>query len=330
MILFPPLSSGETDKIPPVGQVGGKGYGLYWLAVNGFPTPPTWALSTEVFDAAVEQAGLTEAVAQIRRTIVATKDEWIAIQRALDHLEPQIAQITQGLYQATLPDELVAALKEIETQSAEWAVRSSATVEDHPRHSFAGQFTSLLSVLPGKNLLDATRQVWASAFKREALVYCAQKKTPLPRMAVLYQPMRPITANDRSGVAFSHSPVSTMPGVLIQAAFGAGQTVVGGYGGDLYSEHEGVVKTQAVTPAQIHVSAPDGGIVAQPPPEGSLPLTEDQARELAVIIRDITVRWGSPVDVEFVWRAGEGSTFVQVRSAMHPLVAQLIGQARQG
>ena len=82
--------------------------------------------------------------------------------------------------------------------------------------------------------MGAMCKVWASNYSREALLYCAQVASPVPRMAVVLQPMEPLTARDRSGVAFSHSPAPSMPGVLIQASFGSGQVVVGGRGGDLY------------------------------------------------------------------------------------------------
>jgi hypothetical protein len=305
---------GGEQPIPSVEMVGGKGRGLYWLAANQFPVPATWVLSTAAFDMVVQRAGLMETIAEIEQAVAGPANDWATAQQALEALEPQQAEIAEALRQAEMPDRVGAALSDLPLAPAQWAVRSSATVEDDPRHTFAGQFLSLLSVPKGMALWDTIRQVWASTFRREALLYCAQNEAPLPRMAVVLQAMEPITAQDRSGVAFSHSPVEALPGVLIQAAFGTGQVVVGGYGGDIYSVQGEKVQVQPMPPAEVRVTGAEGYTVPQPPP-ADLPLAEEEAWELAELVLAVTERWDGAVNVEFVWRVGEGPTLVQVRSA---------------
>jgi pyruvate,water dikinase len=295
-------------------MVGGKGHGLYWLADNSFPVPPTWVLSTVAFDMVAQRAGLREAVAEIGRALASLAGEWAAAQQALDALEPRRAEVVEALRQAEMPDRVGAALADLPLTPTQWAVRSSATVENNPRYSFAGQFTSLLSVPKGIPLWDAIRRVWASTFSREALLYCAQNVAPLPRMAVVLEPMDPITAEDRSGVVFSHSPVEQLPGVMIQVTFGAGEVVVAGYGGDIYSVQGEQVLVQPMPPSEIRVTGTEGYTVPQALPEGRA-LTEEKARELAKLVLRMAERWGGPVNVEFVWQMGEGPVFVQVRSA---------------
>jgi len=300
--------------IPPVEIVGGKGHGLYWLAANDFPVPPTWVLSTAAFDMVVQRTRLTEALAEVGQALAGLADDWAMAQQALEVLEPRRAEVAEALRLATMPDRVGASLSDLPLAPAQWAVRSSATVEDNPQYSFAGQFLSLLSVPKGVALWDAIRRVWASNFGRGALLYCAQNKAPLPQMAVILQPMAPITVRDRSGVAFSHSPVETWPGVLIQAALGTGQVVVGGYGGDIYSVQGEQVQVQPMPPAEIRITGPEGYTIPQPPPAG-LALTEAEARELARLVLAVAERWNGPVNVEFVWRVDEQPTLVQVRSA---------------
>jgi phosphoenolpyruvate synthase/pyruvate phosphate dikinase len=315
-ILFIPWEEEENEEraIPPVEIVGGKGHGLYWLAANDFPVPPTWVLSTVAFDMVVQRSGLTETIAEIGQVLAGLTDDWAMAQQVLQSVEPQRVKVADMLRQATMPDRVGASLSDLPLAPAQWAVRSSATVEDNPRYSFAGQFFSLLSVPKGIAFWDAIRQVWASNFGRGALLYCAQNKAPLPQMAVIFQPMAPITAQDRSGVAFSHSPVEALPGVLIQAALGTGQVVVGGYGGDIYSVQGEQVRIQPMPPAEIRITGPEGYTMSQPPPAG-LALTEAEARELAGLVLAVADRWNGPVNVEFVWRAGEPPMLVQVRSA---------------
>jgi phosphoenolpyruvate synthase/pyruvate phosphate dikinase len=315
-VLFTPWAEEEGDErpLPPVEMVGGKGWGLYWLAANGFPTPPTWVLSTAAFDMVVQRARLTAAIAEVGRALAGLADDWATAQQALEALEPRRAAVAEALRQTEMPDRVGAALADLPLAPEQWAVRSSATVEDDPHHSFAGQFLSLLSVPKGIALWDAIREVWDSTFGREALMYCAQHTAPLPRMAVVLQPMEPVTARDRSGVAFSHSPVEMLPGVLVQVAFGTGQVVVDGYGGDIYSVQGEQVQIQPMPPSEIRVTDIMGYTVPQPLPPG-LVFTEEEVQELARLALAVAERWGGPVNVEFVWRVGEGPTLVQVRSA---------------
>ncbi len=313
-ILFTPWEPDTERPLPPIEAVGGKAHGLYWLASRGFPTPPTWVLSTKAFDIVVQRMELQGLIAGLEKALQSVGDDWPQTQRLLDEIEPQRNTLANHLAQGILPDPVGRALEKLVLMPTQWAVRSSATVEDRPGQSFAGQFLSLLSVPGGRPLWEAIRTVWSSNFRREVLAYCAQRKVPLPRMAVILQPMEPITAQDRSGVAFSHSPIPTMPGVLIQASYGAGETVVGGYGGDLYSVDGENLRIQRMSPPQIRITGPQGYLTSVDSPTGPS-LTEEEARHLASLVLRVAGAWGGPVNVEFVWRAGQEPQLVQVRSS---------------
>ncbi len=313
-MLFTP-GSGITDRIiPAISFAGGKGSGLYWLQANGFSVPPTWVLSTTAFDLFVKQAGLAADIAAIAQATTAA--DWNAVQHALTKVESQRRAVLTAFQEAPLPDAVQAALLKVPfAQHTHWAVRSSATVEDQVEYSYAGQFLSLLSVpSDSASLIRAIRAVWASAFKREVLSYRAQFATPWPRMAVILQPMRPISAQERSGVAFSQSPVPNLTGVLIQVVFGAGFGVVQGLGGDLYAVQGDEVKLQRNPPPHILISNVTGGEVKAPvPPHPAL--TSDEARQLAQRVLAMARDWGRPVNVEFVWYAQSPEPiFVQIRS----------------
>ncbi len=313
-ILFAPWEPDTEHPLPPIEAVGGKGYGLYWLASRGFPTPPTWVLSTTAFALAVQRMGLQDLITGLVKAIYDVGDEWGQIQQVLEEVETRRRILTERLAEAILPDAVGRELEKLVIMPHQWAVRSSATVEDRPGQSFAGQFLSLLSVPGGRPLWEAIRAVWSSNFRREVLAYCAQRKVPLPRMAVILQPMEPITAQDRSGVVFSHSPIPKMSGALIQVSYGAGETVVGGYGGDLYCVDGENLYTQQMLPPQIRVTGPQGYMTSVDSPTEP-PLTEEEARHLASLVLQVAEAWGGAVNVEFIWRAGEEPQLVQVRSA---------------
>jgi pyruvate,water dikinase len=313
-ILLPPWEAGTERPLPPVEMVGGKGHGLYWLAAYGFPTPPTWVLTTTAFDLALQRLELQNAIADLERHLMSVGEDWVGLQQMLENLEPRRREMADQMAQAILPEPVGRALEKLILMPTQWAVRSSASVEDRPGQSFAGQFLSLLSVPPGRPLWDAIREVWASAFRREVISYCAQRGISFPRMAVVLQPMEPITARDRSGVIFSHSPVPAMPGVIIQITYGAGETVVKGYGGDIYNVEGNEVRFQPMPPPQVRVTGPGGYLIpADLPPEPVL--TEEECRHLAALALQVAEVWGGPVNLEFIWREGEEPQLVQVRSA---------------
>ena len=315
-LLYTPMDNQQSLKdIPDVSLIGGKGVGLYWLAVNGFPVPPTWILSTELFDIGLYQARVHGQVGRLWQALQAIDAaDWQATQTLLHDLEPEHQLIVTTIEKMSLFDTVQEALRALPSDVLYWAVRSSATVEDNPQHSFAGQFHSRLTVLRHA-LWRAICEVWAATYNSSVLSYCVQHQAPLPQMAVVLQPMQAISEQARGGVAFSHSPVPGMPGILIQATFGSAETVVQGYGGDLYVVNGTAMQMQEMPPPHIQVSSLEGRITTVAPPAAPA-LTEAEARQLAALVKEIAERWGSPVDVEFFWPAGATSpVIVQVRSA---------------
>lgn len=313
-MLFTPWEEGDTRGLPPTELVGGKGWGLYWLAANGFPTPPTWTVTTAVFDLFLQRFDLDRQFRQIGKAMESLeRGKQLPTWQALDELEPVLRRLREQWLDFPLPDQVARHLEKLFIMPTAWAVRSSATVEDSPYKSFAGQFISFLSVPGGLTLWKTVLQVMVSVFGRPAIAYCIRNKTPVPKMAVLLQPMEPITERDRSGVAFSRSPLSGVEGIFIQATFGAGETVVGGYGGDLYTVRGDNVTVQQTPIETIRITGPAEGLVAVPPPTGS-PLTLDEARQLAALVQQIEEKWGRPINIEFVWRADAPLQVVQVRS----------------
>jgi phosphoenolpyruvate synthase/pyruvate phosphate dikinase len=291
--------------------VGGKALGIYWLWNQGYPVPETWVLGTEAFDAAVQAAHIQGHISALE-SVTCGHQDWMATELALQALADLRQELATALRTTSLPEEVLACMERL-PPAAYWAVRSSATVEDGDVHSFGGQFQSLLSVPGGPSLVDAIREVWVSTFGKVPLHYRAQHGTDMPRMAVILQPMPPITVRDRSGVVFSQSTLPGLSGVIIQATFGAGTTVVEGRGGEVKCVQGGGVTTYENTPARIMVTAPHGGIGAVVAQSGAV-LSDREAMELASQIEAIAQTYGRPADVEFIWRPDEEPVFVQIRA----------------
>jgi phosphoenolpyruvate synthase/pyruvate phosphate dikinase len=312
MCLFlPDVRLEELD----VALVGGKAFGLRWLQSHGVRVPPTWVITTEAFTAMLEAANVSTHVAALERA-VANQPDWAGTEIALQGLADVLGELAEALRTTPLPAPVQRALQALSRSNVQWAVRSSATVEDQAAHSFAGQFRSFLSVPGGAPLAEAVRGVWRSAFSKSVLHYRAANGTAMPRMAVLLQPMSPITARDRAGVAFSRSSIPGLSGVLIQSTFGSGNTVVDGGGGELKCvSGTSAVTTHLQPAAQIMITAAGGGLQPVPAQGGeAIVLTDAEALRLARMLQEIAPQYGCPVDIEFIWREGEDPEFLQVRA----------------
>ncbi len=294
-----------------VDQIGGKAQGLCWLQETGFRVPHTWVLGTEAFDMMIAAAGLAGHVATLQEA-TACRLDWLGMEQILQSLEGVRSELVAGLLNEPLPGPVTAALRRLPKRDPYWAVRSSASVEDGVVHSFAGQFSSFLSVPGGDPLIQAVREVWASAFGKAVLHYRAHNRTAMPHMAVILQPMDKITERDCSGVIFSQSPLPGEPGTLIQATLGAGVSVVSDGAGEIKCVNGSRVKTLGRTISQLLVTSQEGGLEAVPSQEGDV-LPDPAAVYLANQVQQMASLYGRPVDVEFIWPYDNAPTFLQVR-----------------
>lgn len=188
-------------------QVGGKAFGLMLARRAGFAVPSGFVVTAQAFDLMVELV-----VPQVRST----------------------AELREALRSQPLPNRLVEEISaRVGAGRGRWAVRSSAFDEDG-RRSFAGQQQTILNVRGVDAVVAAVREVWASLYEPQALVYRARLAldgTP-GSMAVLIQEM---VEPSVSGVIFSRNPLSLdVPEMVVSAAAGLGTTVVEGSACDTY------------------------------------------------------------------------------------------------
>ncbi|MEV0084819.1 phosphoenolpyruvate synthase [Saccharopolyspora sp. NPDC050642] len=202
-------------------------------------------------------------------------------------------------------------------EEAAYAVRSSATAEDLPTASFAGQQDTYLNVVGPAAILEHIRSCWASLFTERAVTYRLRNGFDHRKvhMAVVVQQM---VSPDASGILFTADPITSNRKITsVDAGFGLGEALVSGLvNADVYKVRDGEVvdKTVATKQLAIHAS-PEGGTRQQaiePELQQQPALTDAQVVLLAQLGRRIEAHFGRPQDIEWCLVDG-GFQIVQSR-----------------
>lgn len=221
----------EIDR-NSLGIAGGKGANLGEMFNHGLPVPEGFIVSAESYFNFIRGNGLDNVIreltqgldyedtAKLEQTSVRLKQA-IVSQRVPDDIRAEIVSAYNRLCGSTtfIPSS---------SEEVFVAVRSSATAEDLPEASFAGQQATFLNVKGGDNLVQAVKACWASLFEARAIYYRGQQHFDHLKVGIAVVVQR-MVQSDKSGVMFSVDPVSQDPNKLvIEAGFGLGEAVVSG------------------------------------------------------------------------------------------------------
>ena len=293
--------------------VGGKGANLSQLVQAGFPVPAGFLVSTAAYRAFVQDNDLQQQIVALASSGAATDFEAVS------------AAIRQLFERANIPSAVVAAIQQAYAALGQagkapvpLAVRSSATVEDLPGASFAGQQETYLNVRGEQALLQAVKQCWASLWTSRALAYRARQgiDPATVSLAVVAQVLVPA---DAAGVLFTANPLSGVRDeIVIDAAWGLGEALVSG----LVTPDHLIADKATGTLKQVVVA--DKTVMTTPTPSG----TEERAVEavrrrarvldaaqVAQLVRlgsAIEAHYATPQDIEWCL-AGEEFWIVQSR-----------------
>ncbi|MFF4490590.1 rifamycin-inactivating phosphotransferase [Streptomyces sp. NPDC001544] len=284
---------------PRVAVVGGKGGHLGALSrIEGIRVPRGFCVTTDAFRRIVAQApSIEDRLDQLSRL---NPDDREAIQMLS-------AQIRRTIEEIAVPGDVAAAITRALARLGEhaaYAVRSSATAEDLPTASFAGQQDSYLNVVGPTAILQHVSRCWASLFTERAVTYRRRNGIDhrTVHMAVVVQQM---VFPHAAGILFTADPVTGNRKVAtIDAGFGLGEALVSGLvNPDVFKVRDGevVAKTIAVKQRAVH-ALPTGGTRAtaidsqwQEKPA----LTDAQVVELVRLGRRIEAHFGCPQDIEW-------------------------------
>jgi phosphoenolpyruvate synthase/pyruvate phosphate dikinase len=287
----------EIDQTQ-VAVVGGKGAHLGELSrIEGLHVPAGFCVTTDAFRRIMADAPSMDDL--LDRLLRLKPDDRQAI-RALS------AEIRRMIEAIAIPDNLVDAitrsLARLGDQAA-YAVRSSATAEDLPTASFAGQQDTYLNVVGPAAILEHVSRCWASLFTERAVTYRLRNGFDHRKvhMAVVVQQMvLPQTA----GILFTADPVTGNRKVAtVEASFGLGEALVSGLvNADVYKVRDGEVVARAVATKQLAMYASLGGTqerAIDPERQEQPALTDAQVLRLAELGRRIEAHFGRPQDIEW-------------------------------
>ena len=288
----------EVDEMQ-VAVVGGKGAHLGGLSqIDGIRVPAGFCVTTDAFRRIMAEApSIDDRLDQLSRL---NPDDREAI-RTLS------AEIRRTLEEIVIPGDLAAAITGALAQLGEhaaYAVRSSATAEDLPTASFAGQQDTYLNVVGSAAILQHVSRCWASLFTERAVTYRQRRGIDhrTVHMAVVVQQM---VFPKVAGILFTADPVTSNRKVTsVEASFGLGEALVSGLvNGDVYKVRDGEVVAKAVGTKQLAIhAAPAGGTQEQaidPECQDQPALTDAQVVRLAQLGRRIEAHFGRPQDIEW-------------------------------
>lgn len=313
-------------KKEDVPSVGGKGANLGEMYNIPLPIPPGFVVSTNAFKRFITETRISERIfsalaelkaeetekiqeisKDIKELIIKTKmptDIETEIRNAYNNLnvDPSIQKSVTG---PAL--DLVKSGRDLPMV----AIRSSATAEDIPEASFAGQQETYLNIKGTENVVKAVQYCWASLYTPRAIYYRIKNNFDHSKV-LLAAVVQKMVHSEVSGIMFTINPANNVDEVMIEAIFGLGDAVVGGeVSPDTYTvdKTSGEIKTKKVAIQKwlYDKDAMGGRTKANIKPEYGTrqKLTDEGIKKLAQIGKRIEQHYGMPMDIEWAVEANK-------------------------
>lgn len=279
--------------------VGGKALNLAAVSrIDGIQVPPGFCVTTKAFSRIIESqtsiSGMIEALSALK-----TEDK--------DTVSTLSDRIRNAITATPMPDDIAREISERLSRTGPnyaYAVRSSATAEDLPTASFAGQQDSYLNITGIDSILHHISKCWASLFTERAVIYRMQNNIyhHQVQLAVIIQEM---VFAQVSGIMFTADPVSSnRKTISIDASFGLGEALVSGLvTPDNFRVQNGKIIEKTISTKQLIISPTrNGGTQKEeiaPERQKAQALTDEKVLELAQLGRKIEARFQYPQDIEW-------------------------------
>jgi pyruvate,water dikinase len=304
-----PLSDPQAD----LAAVGGKGTSLARLTRAGLPVPDGFHVTTDAYRRFVAdndlQAGILTALEKVDAAQPATLE---VAARTIGHL------FGAGAVPPEIPGAIRAAYDELDsrhpppagTRSCPVAVRSSATAEDLPGASFAGQQDTYLNIVGADDVMQAVQRCWASLWTGRAIAYRLRQGIA-PDSVALAIVVQLLVPADAAGILFTANPLTGKRSeAVINAAWGLGEAIVGGLvTPDTITVDKSTARVmrRETSSKQVMTIRTEKGTEERPVPDAlknKAVLSDEQAVELARYGSRIEELYGMPMDIEWTLEGG--------------------------
>ena len=292
-----------------IGIAGGKGANLGELTQAGIPVPPGFVVTAQAYEYFMDEAGINGKVMSI------LEETDINDTKALQAASEEIKKI---IVESPIPEDLVMFIREyynelcqrVGEDDTDVAIRSSATAEDLPEASFAGQQDTFLHVSGDDEVIEYIRKCWASLFEARAIFYREENNFEHSKVyiAVVVQKM----ANaDKAGVMFTVNPSTGEEIALIEGSWGLGESVVSGdVTPDNYQvdkKNNEIVNVTISDKKVMYTNDENGTSVKVDVPEdkrNERVLSDAELVELTEMGKRVQSHYGEPMDTEWAFEKG--------------------------
>ena len=297
----------EIDKTM-LAVAGGKGANLGDLTkIEGIQVPEGFCVTTAAFKSVIREATAINSLLEELATLkVADRNKILTVASAIRDVIEKIA------IPHDVRKEIVRSLASLGPENA-FAIRSSATAEDLPGASFAGQQDSYLNIFGEDAILQHISKCWASLFTERAIIYRIQNGFDHRNISLAVVVQRMVFPQ-AAGILFTADPVTSNRKVLsIDAGFGLGEALVSGLvNADVYKVYNGEIIAKKIAVKKLAIYASNNGGTKSQEIEADQQdrqvLTDEQILELEQIGRKLEGHFGNPLDIE--WCMADGVFFI--------------------
>ncbi|MGC9516461.1 MAG: phosphoenolpyruvate synthase [Methanomicrobiales archaeon] len=209
-----------------VAIAGGKGANLGELTQAGIPVPPGFVVTAATYEKFIDETGIFDSIMDILAAVDVHKNK---------ELQDAAVRIKKIIMDAWVPDEIKTLITEsynalcekIGKENAFVAIRSSATAEDLPEASFAGQQDTYLNIKGSEDVVKYVQKCWASLFGARAIFYREENNFDHSKVYIAVVVQEMVDA-EKAGVMFTVHPSTGEEKILIEASWGLGEAVVSG------------------------------------------------------------------------------------------------------
>ncbi|MEW6035928.1 MAG: phosphoenolpyruvate synthase [Candidatus Micrarchaeota archaeon] len=286
-------------------EAGGKGANLGEMLGNGFPIPNGFVVTAGSYYKHLDANNLREPVKRILDALDVSDND--ALMKASEQIKEMIIK---GSMPVDVQNDVLSSYKqlcEMAGRQVYVAVRSSATAEDLPTASFAGQQSTYLNIIGPEDVVKAVKECWASLFEPRAIFYRVENKFEHMKVG-LAAVVQMMVQSEKAGVVFTVDPLYQDPEIMsVETAYGLGEVVVSGQvtpdtyrvdKRDFRIIDKSVVKQPWML---IKMEGKNKRVDIKDEAQGRQKLSDTEIRDLAKICKKIEEHYEYPQDIEYAF-----------------------------